>query len=79
MSTGSSPEIPGTAKFRSGWVVSRTTQLAFPRTVIDNLVVRKADALLADDSVDNGVRRGVSDEADDIRRALHIRRRFNIP
>ncbi|HEU4948924.1 MAG TPA: aminopeptidase N [Kribbella sp.] len=66
-------EIAGTGKFRSGWVVNRTAQLAFPKVVIDERIVALAANLTADDSVAAGIRRSVGDEADDLRRALAIR------
>jgi aminopeptidase N len=69
-------EIGGTDKFRSGWVVARCAQLAFPSPVIDERVVRLADALTADESVAAGIRRSVSDEADDLRRALTVRTNY---
>ncbi|WP_328994360.1 aminopeptidase N [Kribbella sp. NBC_01245] len=70
-------EIAGTEKLRSGWVIARTALLAFPNTVIDEQVVRKAEALVADDSVSTGIRRSVGDEADDLRRAVRIRTAFS--
>ncbi len=69
-------EIPGTAKLRTGWLVGRAAVLAFPRTFVDESVVAKAEALAADDAVSSGIRRGVSDEADDLRRVLAVRRTF---
>ncbi|MFC0625514.1 aminopeptidase N [Kribbella deserti] len=70
-------EIAGTEKLRSGWVIARSALLAFPNTVIDEQVVRKAEALAADESVSTGIRRSVSDEADDLRRAVKIRAAFS--
>jgi aminopeptidase N len=69
-------EIAGTAKLRTGWVVGRTAMLAFPRTFVDESVIAKADALAADGAVGSGIRRAVSDEADDLRRVLAVRRAF---
>jgi aminopeptidase N len=66
-------EIGGTEKLRSGWVVARSALLAFPDTVVDEQVVRKAEALAADDSVATGIRRSVGDQADDLRRAVLVR------
>ncbi len=69
-------EIAGTAKLRTGWVVGRAAMLGFPRTFVDESVVAKAEELAADDSVSSGIRRAVSDEADDLRRILAVRRAF---
>jgi aminopeptidase N len=44
--------------------------------VIDERVVRLADALRADESVAAGIRRAVGDEADDLRRALAVRANY---
>jgi aminopeptidase N len=66
-------EIAGTDKFRSGWVVAQCAQLAFPSLVIDERVVRLADALAADESAAAGIRRAVGDQADDLKRALTVR------
>jgi aminopeptidase N len=71
-------EIAGTEKLRSGWVLGRTAQYAFPDTVIDDAVLGRAEALVADDSVASSIRRSVSDQADDLRRALQARRTFGI-
>ena len=51
----------------------RGAQLAFPRYSIDERVVRLAADLVADESVAAGIRRAVSDEADDLKRALAVR------
>jgi aminopeptidase N len=66
-------EIGGTDKFRSGWVVARSAQAAFPRLAIDQRVVELAGNLAVDESVSAGIRRSVGDEADDLRRALAVR------
>ena len=69
-------EIAGTAKLRTGWVVNYAATLAFPRTFVEESVVAKAEALVADDGVGSGIRRAVSDAADDLRRILAVRRAF---
>jgi aminopeptidase N len=71
-------EIAGTEKLRSGWVLGRSAQYAFPDTVIDAAVLGRAEALVADESVASSIRRSVSDEADDLRRALRARQVFGI-
>ncbi len=71
-------EISGTEKLRSGWVVARSTALAFPFGFVDDAVVEKAAALTADESAGAGVRRSVSDGADDLRRFVKVRKAFGI-
>ncbi|TDU84345.1 aminopeptidase N [Kribbella voronezhensis] len=66
-------EIAGTEKLRSGWVVARSALLAFPQFAVEESVVRLAEDLVADESVAAGIRRAVSDEADDLKRALAVR------
>jgi aminopeptidase N len=69
-------EIPGTAKFRSGWVVASSVRASFPRYAVEERVVRMAADLVADDSVVAGIRRAVGDDADDLKRALAVRARY---
>jgi len=69
-------ELPATAELRQGWVVAGSTKAAFPRFAVDPSSLLLADRLIADDTVDRGVRRSVVDEADGVRRALRVRRRF---
>jgi aminopeptidase N len=71
-------EIAGTEKLRSGWVLGRAAQYAFPSTVIDDHVITRAETLAADESVASSIRRSVSDEADDLRRSLNARRTFDL-
>ncbi len=71
-------EIAGTEKLRSGWVVNRAAQLAFPDVFVNPDVVAKADALAADETVGAGIRRAVSDAADDLRRTVAVRQAFSL-
>jgi aminopeptidase N len=71
-------EIAGTEKLRSGWVVASSAGLAFPRFAIEERIVRLADELIADESVAAGIRRSVSDDADDLKRALAVRSAYPI-
>ncbi|MBA2456120.1 MAG: aminopeptidase N [Nocardioidaceae bacterium] len=66
-------EIASTASFRSGWLVAETAQLLFPSYAAEPATLDLADALLADESLDPGLRRSVSDSRDDLRRAVAIR------
>ncbi|HZX04672.1 aminopeptidase N [Kribbella sp.] len=69
-------EIGGTEKLRSGWVVARSAQLAFPRYAVEQRVVDRGSALVADESVAAGIRRSVADGVDDVKRALSVRSAF---
>jgi len=71
-------EIAGTEKLRSGWVVASSAGLAFPRFAIEQRIARLADDLVADESVAAGIRRSVSDDADDLKRALAVRSAYPI-
>ncbi|NEA32559.1 aminopeptidase N [Streptomyces sp. SID13031] len=66
-------EIAATEKLRSGWVVARTAQLAFPAYEIDDRVVALAAGLIANEEVPAGIRRAVGDHHDDLLRALAVR------
>jgi len=69
-------EISGTEKLRSGWVVATSAKLAFPRYAVEQRVVDRAADLVADQSVAAGIRRSISDSADDLKRALAVRSAF---
>jgi aminopeptidase N len=71
-------EIAGTEKLRSGWVVARSSQLAFPVYAIDQRPVELAAGLVADESVPAGIRRAVGDSHDDLVRALAVRAAFPV-
>jgi aminopeptidase N len=69
-------EIAGTAALRSGWVVSRLAQIAYPWTAVHPATVEHTDALLARADLDEGIRRSVLDAGDDLRRALAAREKY---
>jgi aminopeptidase N len=69
-------EIPATAALRSGWVVARLAELAYPWTAVEPATVDATERLLADDRLDSGIRRSVSDAGDDLRSAVAVRDRF---
>ncbi|MGI8888706.1 MAG: M1 family aminopeptidase, partial [Nocardioidaceae bacterium] len=70
-------DVPKTARFRTGWVVQTTAQLAFPRYAVSPDTVRLAERCLARGHLDASTRRAVSDSLDDLRRALHSRTTFD--
>ena len=63
-------EIAGTATLRSGWVVGLLARYAFPRTAIDAGTLAMGTDLLAVPGLHEGIRRAVTDGADDLRRAV---------
>jgi aminopeptidase N len=69
-------EIADTAGLRSGWVVARLAQLAYPWTAVHPMTLEHTDALLARADLDEGVRRSVVDAGDDLRRALDARQKY---
>ncbi|GAB3824972.1 aminopeptidase N [Kribbella italica] len=71
-------EIAGTEKLRSGWVVARSAQLAFPVYAVDESTARLAAGLVADETVSAGIRRSVGDRADDLDRALAVRTAYPV-
>src|SRR5690606_28571289 len=66
-------EMPAAAARRSAWVAERVAALAFPRYAVDPATSRAAAALLTRDDLTPGLRRAVTDAADDLRRALAAR------
>ena len=71
-------EVPGMARLRSGWVLSRLTALTYPRTVVRRTTVESSEDLLGREDLHPGIRRGVVDAGDDLRRAMTARERFGL-
>jgi aminopeptidase N len=71
-------EIAGTARLRSGWVLSRLAELCYPRTAVRRTTVEATEQLLRRDDLHAGIRRGVVDAGDDLRRAVVARERFGL-
>ena len=69
-------EIPETARIRTGWVVEQVAHLLFPRVAVDESTLRLAATCLARDDLEPGMRRAISDNADDLRRVLRSRAAF---
>jgi aminopeptidase N len=69
-------QVPDTAELRSGWVVERLALMAYPWSVVTDSVWDATVQLLADERLDQRVRRSVTDAGDDLRRALAVRRRY---
>jgi len=69
-------EIGGTAALRSGWVLARLAQYAYPWTAVHATTLERTEALLARPDLDEGIRRSVLDAGDDLRRALAAREKF---
>ncbi|MGN9809089.1 aminopeptidase N [Micromonospora sp. BQ11] len=66
-------DMPAAARARTPWVADRVAGLAFPRYAVAQTTREAAAALLARDDVTPGLRRVVTDAADDLRRALVAR------
>ncbi|MCU1655389.1 MAG: aminopeptidase, partial [Pseudonocardiales bacterium] len=69
-------EIRGTAPIRSGWVVARIAEYAYPSTAVDAATVARTERLLAHPDLDEHIRRSVIDAGDDLRRAVRSRETF---
>lgn len=71
-------ELPKTTAIRSGWVVQLSVEAAFPTYAVEQRTLDLAAAAAADSSAAPGVRRGIIDCADQVRRALVSRTRYGI-
>jgi aminopeptidase N len=69
-------EIAGTAALRSGWVVDRMAELAYPWPIVEPGTVAATRQLLEQPGLHPGLRRSVVDAGDDLRRAVAVRERF---
>jgi len=69
-------EIADTAGVRSGWVLAKAARDFFPRLSLDDSTLDSAERVLADGSLDVGLRRALVDETDDLRRGLRVRETF---
>ena len=72
-------EIADTATLRSGWVVARLAQLAYPWTAVHPATVEHTEVLLGRAELDEGIRRSVLDAGDELRRALAAREKYASP
>lgn len=66
-------DMPEAARLRTPWTAERVASLAFPRYAVAQPTREAAEALLARDDLTPGLRRAVTDAADDLRRALVAR------
>ncbi len=69
-------DLPETVRVRSGWTLGDAAQYFFPSASIDEDTLARAQALVADPSLDLTLRRRLADEADDLERLLTVRRAF---
>ncbi|MEV4757976.1 aminopeptidase N [Micromonospora sp. NPDC049559] len=69
-------EMPAAARLRTPFLAERVAGLAFPRYAVAPRTSELATALLERDDLVQGLRRAVTDAADDLRRALAARARF---
>jgi aminopeptidase N len=69
-------EIPSTAELRSGWVVDELARRAYPWTAVRPETLDASERLVAMPDLHAGLRRSVVDAADDLRRAVTIRRAY---
>jgi aminopeptidase N len=69
-------DLPRTAEVRSGWMLADAAEHFFPVTAIDVETLGLAQELVADSTLDQSLRRRLSDEADELALLLAIRRAF---
>ncbi len=69
-------DLAGTVQVRSGWVLARAARWFFPVTALDETTLDRARRLAGRPDLDLSLRRGVVDSADDLRRAIAVRRTF---
>ena len=69
-------DIHRTAEIRSGMVVALAAQRIMPEFVIEPELLARAEALAADETVAPGIRRQTADFADNLRKAVAVRRTF---
>ncbi|MEV4625183.1 aminopeptidase N [Micromonospora sp. NPDC049523] len=63
-------EMPAAARLRTAWTADQVAKLAFPQYAVQPRTRELAAALLERDDLTPGLRRVVTDAADDLRRAL---------
>jgi len=69
-------DLPDTVRVRSGWMLADAAEYFFPATSLDEETLARAQALIADPSLDLSLRRRLADEADRLERLLAVRRAF---
>jgi len=69
-------ELPGTVQVRAGWMLAEAAEFFFPSTSLTEETLARAQALIADGSVDLSMRRRLVDEADQLERMLNVKRTF---
>ncbi len=72
-------DLPTTARQRSGWGLARAASAFFPRSQVDQGTLDAVAPLAAAPALPGAVRRQVVDRADDLARALAVRRAFTAP
>ena len=72
-------DLPGTVGVRSGWVLADAAEWFFPVTARTPETLARAEALIADESLDPSIRRRLVDEADQVSRMLAVQRAYPHP
>ncbi|WP_230207619.1 ERAP1-like C-terminal domain-containing protein [Microlunatus sp. Gsoil 973] len=69
-------DMAATAGFRSGWVLGKVPTLGFPLAVTEPEVLAAAETVLAADTTSPVIRRVLTEDVDQLRRALRSLERF---
>ena len=69
-------ELPGAAEVFSGWMLADVAQWFFPSTSLSSATLSRAEELIDRRDLDLSLRRRVTDQTDELRRRLAVRRTF---
>ncbi|MBO0810805.1 MAG: aminopeptidase N [Microlunatus sp.] len=70
-------DMAATAGFRSGWALGRIPTLGFPLAVTEPAVLAAAEVVLADETTSPVIRRVLTEDVDQLRRALRSLHRYS--
>jgi aminopeptidase N len=71
-------ELPATASLRAGWGLADAGHFFFPITIVSEDTLARAEAVLADPSLNPSIRRVLVDASDELRCRLTARTRYGV-
>lgn len=69
-------QVAATSNIRSGWALSDTARVFFPKLAVQTKTVQAARQVLADRDLDASLRRVLADQTDDLLQAVRVRETF---